>query len=48
VAVLRLRGAADAFAPAFRKLDLEAGFPLDENGPLAGSYRDSLQQLQAA
>lgn len=48
VAVLRLRGAPDAFAPAFRKLDLEAGFPLDESGPLAGSYRDSLQQLQAA
>ncbi|MES0873576.1 HDOD domain-containing protein [Sinimarinibacterium thermocellulolyticum] len=48
VAVLRLRGAPDAYAPAYRKLDLEAGFALDESGPLAGSYRDCLQQLQAA
>ncbi|MFC4253696.1 HDOD domain-containing protein [Sinimarinibacterium flocculans] len=48
VAALRLRGAQDAYAPAFRKLDLEAGFALDEAGPLGGGYRESLRQLEAS
>lgn len=53
VAALRLRAERDgtpvpAGLPAFAKLDLEPGFELGADGPLAASYRESLDLLQAA
>lgn len=56
VSVLRTRGARDPYlrdidlaqVSAFARLDLEPGFELGGNGPLADAYHASLELLRAA